>query len=133
MARTRFAARPPRAPTAWLALLLMLWQVALGAGLFERPMAPVQAAGGGIVICTGHGLGQAPASNGVPSPADRQRPDCPCCLPFALMAGAAIPEAPALAPPDWRGVAFAPPPVFALAPWRTASAPQQPRAPPASV
>ncbi len=118
----------------WFAVVALLLQVLVSAGAVERPMAPVQAAGDGIVICTEHGFETLPSDGGPAHPAsDHSAPSCPCCLPLAAGNGLILSEAPQLATPVVLASSPLRVPAAAPRPFRLASDPQQPRAPPLSI
>jgi hypothetical protein len=124
-----------RALAAWVGVWLLLWQTAFAAGLIERPMAPVSAVDGALVVCTEHGATTLP-SDGAPghAPADHSGPSCPCCLPFAAGHGGAIlPVAIAIPLPVAIASAASIPGPRRPHSLAAAHAPQQPRAPPLSV
>ena len=124
-----------RALAAWVGVWLLLWQTAFASGLIERPMAPMQDAGGALVICTEHGAQTLPG-DGTPAraPGDHSGMDCPCCLPFmAGHGGAILPVSVILAAPDWTGLRLDNPRTVLATPRESVSGPQQPRAPPVSI
>lgn len=119
----------------WLALGLMLWQTLLSAGAIEKPMAPMQMVGDNVVICTEHGPQTLRDDGSLPAhPAsDHSAPSCPCCLPFAAGNGIILAEAPLLAAPAVFAAPLAGVQSAAPRPYRLASDPQQPRAPPVPI
>lgn len=116
------------AATAWIGLVLMLFNVVNGTAMAVRPLAAMAA--GDMAICATHHAGAADHHPQAPAhPADC----CSCCLSMCCT-GAALPDSDplAVAPPrGWITVAFA---AASAAPYN--SAPRtggNARAPPAFV